>query len=72
MQCEHQIGEWIDYDNVHLITFKELSELYKTSCYPLNKYLDRRYSVNLIRFNYCPICGEKIDWDKMKKQYDDI
>ena len=30
--------------------------------YTLKQYGDRRYKTNLIRFDYCPMCGEKIDW----------
>lgn len=30
-------------------------------------YADRRKSTNLDRYNYCPICGEKIDWKKIKE-----
>ena len=30
------------------------------------KYFDFRYNVNLYRFSCCPICGEKLDWKKMK------
>lgn len=36
--------------------------------YYLNDYLDRRKNTNLSRFNYCPVCGEKIDWKGMRKK----
>ena len=32
----------------------------------LSDYFDRRKSTNLNHFNYCPYCGEKIDWKKLK------
>jgi hypothetical protein len=35
---------------------------------PLEKYMDRRVSTNLERFDYCPFCGEKIDWKKLKER----
>ena len=51
-------------------------ELYKTACldpiyyklyhdrriYTLQDYLDKRKKTCLRRFEYCPDCGEKIDW----------
>ena len=33
-----------------------------------NKYFDFWYNTGLIRFTYCPYCGEKLDWKKMKKE----
>ena len=32
----------------------------------LADYCDRRRSTDLIRFNYCPLCGKKIDWKAIK------
>ena len=32
----------------------------------LSDYFDRRKSTNLNHFNYCPYCGEKIDWKTLK------
>ena len=29
-------------------------------------YCDRRKSTDLIRFNHCPSCGNKIDWKAIK------
>ena len=34
--------------------------------YSLDDYCDRRKSTNLTRFNYCPLCGKKIDWKALK------
>lgn len=36
--------------------------------YKLSDYCDRRKSVNMCRFEYCPFCGKKIDWKGMKKE----
>jgi hypothetical protein len=35
--------------------------------YSLSDYCDRRKSTDLFRFNYCPICAKKIEWDKIKQ-----
>ncbi len=39
--------------------------------YTLKDYADRRKSTNLRRFEFCPICGKKIDWKKIKKEKED-
>lgn len=41
-----------------------LKELY--SKYTLTDYCDKRKSTDLTRFNYCPLCGKKIDWEAIK------
>lgn len=35
--------------------------------YTISDYADRRKSTNLRRFEYCPECGKKIDWKKLRK-----
>ena len=86
---EHEccIGQWLDYDNTHLITLNELkeeirhnNETYRYAIKEfgisigkimlLSDYFDGRRSTNLYRFDYCPYCGNKIDWKKMKKEYE--
>jgi hypothetical protein len=34
----------------------------------LRDYADWRKSTNLTRFNYCPECGQKIDWGAIRKE----
>ena len=34
--------------------------------YTLEDYCDKRKSTDLTRFNYCPLCGKKIDWKSIK------
>ncbi len=34
--------------------------------YTLKDYADKRKSTNMTRFEYCPRCGKKIDWKKIK------
>ena len=36
--------------------------------YTLKDYCDKRKSTNLTRFEYCPYCGSKIDWKKIKNR----
>ena len=39
--------------------------------YTLKDYVDRRKSTNLTRFEFCPYCGKKIDWKKIKEENKD-
>ncbi len=32
-------------------------------------YFDKRRSCNLERFNFCPHCGNKIDWKGLREKY---
>lgn len=36
--------------------------------YTLKDYCDKRKSTNLTRFEFCPYCGKKIDWKKIKEE----
>ncbi len=38
--------------------------------YTLKDYADRRKSTNLTRFEFCPYCGKKIDWKRIKNEED--
>ena len=40
--------------------------------FELKDYADRRKSTNVFRYNYCPICGEKIDWKSFKEAKNEI
>ena len=44
------------------------SEWWQSMCskYTLEDYCDKRKSTDLTRFNYCPLCGKKIDWKAIK------
>ena len=39
--------------------------------YTLKDYCDKRKSTDLERFDYCPFCGGKIDWKKIKESDND-
>lgn len=34
----------------------------------LRDYADKRKNTNLTRFDYCPECGNKIDWGAIRKE----
>lgn len=41
--------------------------LYKKE-WSLRDYADKRKNTNLTRFDYCPECGNKIDWGAIRKE----
>lgn len=49
----------IKYDPIYASIYHSIKH------YTLEDYADKRKSTNLSRFEYCPICGEKIDWKKI-------
>ena len=85
---EHIIGIFHNYDDTDIVTFDELQELVQhehdyyewkiTHGFPeakdrtLSDYCDRRKATALFRFNYCPYCGEKIDWKALKEEAKNI
>ena len=42
------------------------SSLYEKE-WSIKDYCDRRRTTNLSRFNYCPECGKRINWKKIKE-----
>lgn len=75
-ECEHIIAFFYDYENTDIITLKELKEhianerrryvkYYITWYYKPSDYSDMSKDVDIERFNYCPKCGEKIDWENL-------
>ena len=60
---------WTDYRWNELITLDELKQKIenKSTIYTLEDYADRRKSTNITRFEYCPCCGEKINWKSIKE-----
>lgn len=84
MEHECIIGMYNYYENTDLITCSELINknkrdwsLYKTAYTwlspptPLEDFFNKRKNTELTRFNYCPVCGKKIDWNKLKRRYKD-
>ena len=81
-KCECWIGVRYDYENTDLVTLADLKkhierhngmvEFLQTRGFLATKeknladYCDKRKSTDLTRFNYCPLCGKKIDWKAIK------
>ena len=34
----------------------------------IKDYFDGRKNTNINKFNYCPVCGEKINWKELKSR----
>ena len=80
-KCECYIGIKHDYEDTRLVTLKQLKDEIewlqgrkesfaeygiKDKTYSLSDYCDKRKSTDLTQFNYCPLCGKKIDWKSIK------
>lgn len=73
--CDHIIGIYYDYEDTDVITYDELKKEVRISTLawpnvikPLRDYLDGRVSTNFRRFNFCPMCGEKIDYKALREK----
>ncbi len=69
-ECECIIGIYANFDNTQLVTVNELKELIQSwpHFYSFADYCDKRKVTNLGRFEFCPMCGKKIDWKKIKNE----
>ena len=78
------IGIWHDYEGDINVTFTELKEVvndemkihicrqkckwYNEKPYILQDYLNLQKHTNFNHYTYCPICGKKIDWAKLREE----
>lgn len=78
IKCEHIIGIIYNYESTDIVTLDDLKDhieanqyAYDHFCtlnhYTLSDYCDKRKSTDMTRFDYCPMCGEKIDWKAIKR-----
>lgn len=81
MEHECFIGMYNNYEDTDLITYSELKEKsardeqfakkhewFRQDVTPLENFFDKRTNTELTRFDYCPVCGEKIDWNELKRR----
>ena len=59
MNCNHIVGIVYEHELTDLITSDEVEEAEKR----VKRYIDREVK----RFCFCPLCGEKINWEELKK-----
>lgn len=45
------------------------ASIYLRKTYDFADYFDKRKNVNMRRFEYCPTCGKKIEWKKLRSEY---
>lgn len=68
------IGVKHNYSSTDLITLDDLMRNLRAylskpniTQYTLEDYCDRRKSTNVFNFDFCPVCGKKIDWKAIKR-----
>lgn len=67
-QCECHIGVYWNYDFSELITRKDFEDLLKKKgSYTREKYCNQASCTNLEKFEFCPKCGRKINWDAIRE-----
>ena len=55
-------------DFVDMVKANGYNDLAHRKAYSLSDYCDKRKATDLTRFDYCPKCGEKIDWKGIKNE----
>ena len=60
------IEETKDINRNYRSTYDQLPDEFYRKEYTLQDYADKRKSTNFTRFGFCPYCGKKIDWKKIK------
>ena len=66
-ELKEHIAEKAEY-NAHLKDdgLEHAGWLYRKE-WSLKDYCDKRKATDLTRFDYCPLCGKKIEWMKIKE-----
>lgn len=65
-ELEEHIKSRINTNNELKKNFPNIARKLLYEEWHLKDYADRRKSTNLERFDFCPRCGKKIDWNKMR------
>lgn len=74
--CEHIIGFYCAFSDSDVITLQQLKDYIALQekrhnkygmwhYYTPSDYSDMSKDVDIERFNYCPKCGERIDWKSL-------
>jgi hypothetical protein len=70
-KCDHHIGLWYEFGMAYRVTLEQLKEYEKEGSeygdWTMEDYLNKDKETNFAHFDFCPKCGEKIDWDKIKE-----
>ena len=73
-RCDHHIGLWYEFGMAYRVTLEQLKEYEKEGSdygdWTMEDYLDKDKESNFTHFDFCPKCGEKIDWDKIREEYE--
>ena len=63
---ECYIGIFYDYEDTALVTVDNYIEVTSFSDQNIDQLLNNPNS-HFRKFDYCPICGKKLDWDEIKE-----
>lgn len=66
-ELKDYIKETKEYNLFVRNSYPSISQNLLAAEYTLKDYCDKRKSTNLTRFEFCPYCGKKIDWKKIKE-----
>lgn len=66
-QCECYIGIYWDYGDSDFMTRKDFEDLIEKKLYTREQYCDRKPYTSLEKFDFCPKCGKKIDWNAIRE-----
>ena len=59
---ETEFFKWLKSEKAHLFLTRQ------ERAYTIAEYCDKRINTDLEQFDYCPFCGKKIDWKKIKEE----
>lgn len=60
MECKHIVGIVYYHELTDLIGFEEIKEYEKSA--------ETNMGIGVKRFCFCPLCGDKIDWESFENQ----
>lgn len=69
-ELEEHIENRINNNNALKKRHPNIAQKFLYEEWYLKDYADRRKSTNLEQFDFCPRCGKKIDWAKIRKEGD--
>ena len=63
-----ELKEYLEEEKAYDKKIYEMYGIEFRPLYTLKDYADGRKGHNLTKFNYCPYCGKRIDWKKIKSK----
>lgn len=72
-KCEHILGFSYPYEECDIVTLSEIKEEIERETalghnLAFSDFADNGDNICFERFEFCPRCGERIDWEALKKE----